>query len=71
MNQFLSEMAEILEVDVGSISMETRFRDIEGWGSMAGYSILITMEESYGTRIPVTEFLKLNTFSDLYSKIEK
>jgi Acyl carrier protein len=68
--KFLNEMAEILEVGVDSISLGTRFRDIDGWGSMAGFSILITIEEDYGVKIPVADFLKMDTLGAIYAKID-
>jgi acyl carrier protein len=61
-------MAEILEVSVDSIDLGTRFREIPGWGSMAGFAILITMEENYGVKIPVPEFLKMNTLGEIFAK---
>lgn len=71
MEKFLLEMAEIFDVDVDTIKMDTRFRDIDGWGSMVGYSILILMEEDYNIKISVQDFLKINTFGEIFARIGK
>jgi len=71
MEKFLQEMAEILDVGEDSIDMDTQFRDIDGWGSMVGYSILILMEEDYNTKISVQDFLKINTLGEIYARIGK
>jgi acyl carrier protein len=71
MEKFLEEMAEILDVGVDTINVDTRFRDIDGWGSMVGYSILILLEEDYSTKISVQDFLKINTLGEIYARIGK
>ena len=71
MNEFLEKMAVILDVDTSEINLSTKFRDINGWGSMVGFSMLIMMEEDYGVKISVDEFLKLNTLGEIYAKINQ
>jgi acyl carrier protein len=71
MDDFLKKMAEILEVERSFISEKTLFREIDGWNSMVGFSIMITIEEEYGVKIPVNEFLRLNTLGELYDKVPK
>lgn len=71
MEEFLVKMAEILDVGREEINDSTRFRNLESWGSMAGFSILIVMEEDYGTKISVEEFLKLHTLGEIYARSKK
>ncbi len=70
--EFLSNIAEILEVDVEKINMETDFRrDIPYWDSLKGYSLIVMLDDEYETSIEVEEFLKAQTVKDLYQYIIK
>ena len=62
MNEFLDRMSAILETPV---TAETRFREVEGWSSLMGFGILVTLENDYGRRMMIGEFLTLETISDL------
>ena len=62
MNEFLDRMSAILETPV---TAETRFREVEGWSSLMGFGILVTLENDYGRRMMIDEFMKLETISDL------
>lgn len=62
MNEFLDRMSAILETPV---TAETRFREVEGWSSLMGFGILVTLENDYGRRMMIDEFLTMNTVSDL------
>ena len=62
MNEFLDRMSAILETPVKA---ETRFREVEGWSSLMGFGILVTMENDYGRRMMIDEFQKLQTIAEL------
>ena len=62
MNEFLDRMSAILETPV---TAETRFREVEGWSSLMGFGILVTLENYYGRRMMIDEFMTLETISDL------
>ena len=62
MNEFLDRMSAILETPV---TTETRFREVEGWSSLMGFGILVTLENDYGRRMMIDEFMKMQTISDL------
>ena len=55
-------MSAILETPV---TAETRFREVDGWSSLMGFGILVTLENDYGRRMMIDEFMKLETISDL------
>lgn len=70
MEKFIELMAEIFEVDESEISLDTDFRkEIDDFSSLMGFSMIITMEEEYNTKVTVAEFLKCKTLGDLYNKI--
>ena len=62
MNEFLDRMSAILETPV---TPETRFREVEGWSSLMGFGILVTLENDYGRRMMIDEFLTMRTIADL------
>ena len=55
-------MSAILET---SVAAETRFREVEGWSSLMGFGILVTLENDYGRRMMIDEFRKMQTIGDL------
>ncbi len=72
MEQFLELAAEVFEVEPEDITMDTVFRDeIEGFSSLMGFSLIVMMEDEYGVRVPVEEFLECKTVGDLYRKCVK
>ena len=62
MNEFLDRMSELLETPV---TVGTRFREVEGWSSLMGFGILVTLENDYGRRMMIDEFQKMQTIGDL------
>ena len=62
MNEFLDRMSAILEAPV---TAETRFREVDGWSSLMGFGILVTLENDYGRRMMIDEFQKLQTIAEL------
>lgn len=72
MDKFIDLIAEILEVESSTISLNTDFRnDIEDWDSMKGFSIICMIEDEYGVQISVPDFLNCITIGDLYEKAMK
>ena len=72
MKKFLELAAEVFEVEPEDISMETVFReDIEEFSSLVGFSLIVMMEDEYGVKVSVDEFLECQTVGDLYSKCVK
>ena len=62
MNEFLDRMSAILETPV---TAETHFREVEGWSSLMGFGILVTLENDYGRRMMIDEFQKMQTIAEL------
>ena len=62
MSEFLDRMSAILETPV---TAETRFREVEGWSSLMGFGILVTLENDYGRQMMIDEFQKLQTIAEL------
>ena len=68
---FLELISDILEVDSNEISPDLEFRSVDDWSSMMGFSIIIMLEQEYGVKVSVSEFLSMKTVGELYERISK
>lgn len=65
--QFIEELAEILEADPTTLTLDSDFREsADYWSSLTGFSILIFMQDRCGVKVSVDDFLEMNTIGDLY-----
>ena len=72
MDKFIELAAEVFEVEPDEITMDTVFRqEIEGFNSLVGFALIVMMEDEYGVRVSVDEFLECKTVGDLYKKCVK
>lgn len=63
MEEFLAKIAEILEID--SVTADFKFRSIDEWDSLKGFSIIVLMEQDYGKEMSVEQFLACETVEEL------
>jgi len=64
---FSKKISEILEVDDSELTAEAEFRSATPyWSSLMGFGILVMLEEDYGYKMSVDEFLKAKTVGELY-----
>lgn len=63
MNKFLKSVADVLEV--GSVTLDTPFRETEGWCSLKAFGLLVTLENDWGAPIGIDRFMELKTVRDL------
>lgn len=67
MNEFIENVAEILEVEATSLHGSTDFRvDVPDFDSMRGFALLCMFEDEYNKKISVEEFLTCNSIEDLF-----
>lgn len=72
MEKFLELVAEVFEAEPEEVKMETVFREeLPDFSSLVGFSLIVMMEDEYGVKVPVEEFLECKTVGDLYKKCEK
>lgn len=70
--QFIEELAEILEANPTTLTLDSDFREsADYWSSLTGFSILIFMQDRCGVNVPVDDFLEMNTIGDLYKAASK
>ena len=64
MTKFCKSVADVLEVE--DVTLDTKFRETDGWCSLMGFGLLVMMENDFHAPLTVDEFLGLTTVRDLY-----
>ena len=71
MEQDLIAMFEdVMELDEGSLTPDTRFRDFAEWNSVAHLSVIAAVDDQYDVTLPLEEFRALHTIKELTSYIQ-
>ena len=65
-NEFLAFFAGLFDEKVDNLEMDTEFRYLDEWTSMAGLGFITDMKEKYGKVISVQDFKNAETISDLF-----
>lgn len=68
--QFLATLADALEID-SAVSMDDEFRDYEEWDSMMYLSLVIYLRESCAFELTPEVFNEVDTWQDIYDRINK
>lgn len=59
--------AQFEETDPSTITMDTKFRDIEEWSSMMALMIIAMADEEMGVKLTGDDIRNSNTVNDLYN----
>lgn len=71
MEAFLDFVAEIMDVDVNEISLETEYKTYEKWDSLMMLTLVMEIEAEYGVSIPMEKLGSVKTLADLYEFVKK
>lgn len=64
---FIQNFADQFEdIDPSILSLETCFRDIEGWSSFAALSIIAMVDEAYNVKLTGDDIRNSTTILDIY-----
>lgn len=70
-NEFIEKFAEALEIeDASTLTVETEFRNLDEWDSLAYLNVIALLDEEYDIQIENAEFKTLKTISDIIGCIE-
>ena len=64
--EFLIFFANLFDEEVAGLEMDTEFRYLDEWTSMAGLGFITDLKEKYGIIVSVQEFKNAETIGDLY-----
>jgi acyl carrier protein len=65
--QFLQNFADQFDEEPEGLTLDTRFRDIEGWASIVALSVMAMCDEEYEVILSANEMESANRISDIYS----
>ena len=71
MENFMELVADVFEIEPEEVTMDTEFRKLPDFSSLVGFSLIVMMEDEYGVKVTVDEFLACKTVNDLYRKCVK
>lgn len=71
MEEFLSFIAGILEVDKSTLTLETSQDDVETWDSLMQLRLLGEIEAKYGVMIPMEQISTIKKLNDFYQYIKE
>jgi acyl carrier protein len=66
-DEFLTEMAEILEED--SVNPTDELKSFDSWDSLAGLSVVAMADANFGVNLSAQEIQRAVTVEDLYQLI--
>lgn len=70
-NDFINNFINIFdEIDASQISPESKFREIDEWGSMSVLSLIAMADEEYGVELEPEDIRKAQTVQDLFEIIK-
>jgi acyl carrier protein len=68
---FVTNFAALFEdADPKTISLETPFRSIEGWSSLAALSIIAMVDELYSVQLRGNDIRNSSTIEDLFNLLK-
>ena len=68
---FVEELENMLEVQPGSLSMETNVKAHERWDSLAFVSFLAIADSTFGVRVAPDDLREAQTVADLFDLVKK
>jgi acyl carrier protein len=68
MENFLNQMAELLEVD--SVDAQDEITSFDAWDSLTSLSIIAFADDEYSITISAQDILNANTIEGLYQLIQ-
>ncbi len=68
--EFIEKFAEALDIDVEGLSVDTEFRKLDAYDSLAYLSVIAMLDEEYDTQIEQPVFKTLHKLGDIVNYIE-
>jgi acyl carrier protein len=69
-NQFLQSFAEQFdETEPSTITMNTKFKEIDEWSSMIALMVIAMVDENYNKKITGADLREANTIEQLFERV--
>lgn len=70
MNDFIEKLAEQFDdIDVGLLTAETKYRELDGYTSLVALMIISMIDEEYNVTVTGDDMKKQVTIGDLYNLV--
>jgi acyl carrier protein len=69
-SELLGLIAESIEVDVASLSTETKIAAVEDWNSLGWLTIMALLDERYGVQLGAQQVRSFETARDVIDAIQ-
>lgn len=69
MNTLIQLIADTLHTDMSKLQSDSRLQDIQHWDSLSALRVMSAIENTWGIKIPLYAFLKIDTLQALYELI--
>lgn len=69
--KFLDFVAEILDVDVSEISLDSKYGECPNWDSLKHLQLIVEIGDEFGVNIPIDDSPKIKKLGDFYKYVEK
>ena len=69
--EFIEKFAEAIDVESSNLTVETEFRTLDEWDSVAYLSVIAMLDEEYDIQIEMAQFKQLKTLGAVAEYIEK
>ena len=66
---FIAFVADIMDIDVAKINLDTTYGAIDNWYSLMHMRLVLEIESEYHIEIPINEIPKINSLRDFYKYI--
>lgn len=67
---FLDNFANQFDDEPEGLTLDTRFRDIEGWASIVALSVMAMCDEEYDVILSANEMEKAERIADIYNIVK-
>ena len=70
--EFIQNFADLFDdTDVSILKLETKFRELDEWSSLAALSVMSMIDDEYDVQVTANEMRNANTIQDLINLIEE
>lgn len=70
--EFIQNFADLFDdTDVSIFKLETMFRELDEWSSLAALSVMSMIDDEYDVQVTANEMRNANTIQDLINLIEE
>ncbi len=71
LQEFITEFANAIEIDPGSITADTEFKELEIWDSLSALNVIAMTDEAHGVTLSGDDLVGSRRIADLWTLIKE